>query len=300
MKVSQSVQKAIIAMIFLLLLIIDTVMVSEAAKDGIDLCIKVIIPSLFPFFILTTYLCDVTAGMKFPGLAKIFKNLKIPSGAETILLLGFLGGYPVGAQLIANAYHSKVIDQRTANCLMGYCNNAGPAFIFGIIAPQFSSIWIGVILWLIHILSALFTGWLLPKPLETTASAHNTQPASVPTALEKSIRICSYVCGWIIVFKIIASYTQKLFAPMFSGYIMIIITGLLEISNGCLQLGMLQSTSLRFILCSVFLALGGGCVTLQTVSASKNVGLGNYIPGKLLQAGFSLVLSILFSIFLFQ
>jgi hypothetical protein len=47
------------------------------------------------------------------------------------------------------------------------------------------------------------------------------------------------------------------------------------------------SESTRFILSSLFLAFGGFCVMLQTASVTKDLGLGLYIPGKIIQTAIS-------------
>ena len=66
----------------------------------------------------------------------------------------------------------------------------------------------------------------------------------------------------------------------------VLITGLLELSNGCIQLTALSCEGLRFIIASVFLSLGGICVALQTASVTEDIPKDLYFPGKLLQCCF--------------
>ena len=70
-----------------------------AARDGVELCLNVILPSLFPFFVLST-LC-VELGL-ISGIGNLLQRWMYPlfrvNGAcAGAFLLGIVGGYPVGA-----------------------------------------------------------------------------------------------------------------------------------------------------------------------------------------------------------
>lgn len=263
------------------------------------MCLKVVVPSLFPFFILTTFLNASLFGFQIPGLRKLSTLLQIPSNGESLLLLGLIGGYPVGAQLISDAYKAGQLNRKQSHILLGYCSNAGPAFIFGITGVLFSSQWISFLLWGIHILSALFTGFLLPRPEKSAFSGYESTDISIVTALRKSIFNCSSVCGWVITFKIIMAYIQKWASGFLSKEKLVILTGILELSNGCVCLDQIHCESLRFILCAAFLAFGGFCVMLQTATVTESLGLGLYIPGKISQTAISLLIAMFLSGFVF-
>ena len=283
----------------LLLLIMDTKTAAAGAADGIELCLKVIIPSLFPFFLVTAYMNATLSGIAIPGLNALGRQLHIPEGSESILLLGLVGGYPVGAKMIGEAFVQKKLDKRTGQILLGYCNNAGPAFIFGVAGTIFSSIYVPLLLWLIHMLSAIITGFILPKPKSSAISLKRQTTITIPETLSKSIGTSISICGWIIVFKIILSYLSKYLSPFCGKTGMIILSGIFELSNGCLRLLEFDCQSIRFILSSAFFAFGGLCVALQTLSVTGGLKLGLYLPGKLLQTCFSIIQSILCTFFLF-
>ena len=274
------------------LLILDAKTAAEGVIEGMSLCIQVIVPSLLPFFLITTYLNSHLSGMRIPGLKILGSYLHIPAGGESLLLLGLIGGYPVGAKMIGDVFTAQKIDKNTGQILLGYCNNAGPAFIFGVGGVLFQQRHIPFILWIIHILSAVITGFLLPRPSKGTISLDHTQPVTVSETLCKSISICVSICGWIIIFKIIMAYLGKYLSQYCSKYILIILTGILELSNGCLLLGQLNFTCTKFILCSAFLGFGGLCVALQTLAVSGTLKLGLYFPGKLMQTCVSMILTI--------
>ena len=268
---------------------------SQGAAEGLDLCIRTIIPSLFPFFVLTSYLHPWLTNINFPVISALGKLLSIPSGQESTLLLGFLGGYPVGAQLIGESYRNGQLSKENATILMGYCNHAGPAFLFGITAKLFHSPVIPWVLWGVHILSGILTAIILPRCHSQHSVASHITPITFPQALRSAITICSSVCGWIILFKALLSLLQKWFIKALHGVPFIFISGLLELSNGCFQLAELSSQSARFIFCSAFLSFGGFCVAMQAASAAVPLGLGLYFPGKMIETLTSIGLSILVS-----
>jgi hypothetical protein len=78
------------------------------------------------------------------------------------------------------------------------------------------------------------------------------------------------------------------------------ITGLLELANGCCDLINIPTESVRFILCCAMLSSGGICVLIQTLSVTKELGIGWYIPGKLLQSSITIIISTLIAPILFH
>lgn len=289
----------IFSIMILTILISDTKTAANGVKEGIDTCLKVIIPSLFPFFIVTTYLNSMIIGCRLPKIQRFTKQLHIPVGGEFILLLGLTGGYPVGAKLISDLYSKNKINWQTAHILLGYCNNAGPAFIFGIAGTAFTSPFVPVVLWIIHILSAIGTGFLLPKPELTEISVTAESRTSLAQAMKSSISACTSVCSWVIIFKILLSYLHIWFKSLLLRPVGIILTGILELSNGCIAATQIANPLLRFILITVFLAFGGLCVLFQTTSVTGTLGIGLYMHGKLIQTCISFVLAYFCGIMLF-
>lgn len=266
----------------LIVLILDNRTAMNGAQEGISLCIRTVIPSLFPFFFLSNLLSSALIGRKIPFLRPINRLCRIPDGAEYILLSGLLGGYPVGAQSIGRAH----LSDQDARRMMAFCNNCGPAFLFGMSAVLFEDPLAPWALFAIHISSALITGMIIPgKPQSRIDVADNA--ASPVHALQQALRSMAGVCGWVVLFRVLISFLEKWLLWYFPTEIRVAICGFLEISNGCIGLTEIEHLPLRFVLCSVFLGFGGLCVTMQTYFAAANVNKGLYFPGKLLQASVS-------------
>ena len=127
------------------------------AGEGINLCVQSVIPSLFPFIFLSNALIAKLNEIHLPAAQSLCKMLHIPVGGELLLLLGYIGGYPIGAQNIYESYNNGFITIKCAKRMLIFCNNAGPAFIFGIVATQFESPVYSWIIWSILILSSVTT-----------------------------------------------------------------------------------------------------------------------------------------------
>ena len=284
---------AIFAILGIVLLILDSSTAIAGAQDGIKLCLMTVIPSLFPFFVLSVLLTGAMGGFRSPLLKPIGRLCGIPEGAEILLLTGLLGGYPVGAQAVATVWKNGQITMTDARRLLGFCSNAGPSFFFGIVAAQFGSVTIGLVLWLIHVISALAVGALLPGKSTRTAAVEKVAAADINTALRRSLSITANVCGWIVLFRIVIAYLSKIVAGRLPECVYILLFGVLELANGCCMLPAVDNIALRLIIAAFMLGLGGICVCTQTASVTGGLGLGMYLPGKLLQSLISAFLAAL-------
>lgn len=280
----------ILASTGMLILIMDGSTALAGARDGIDLCIKTVIPSLFPFFFLSVLLTNSFSTYSFSILKPLAAITGIPAGCEPILFAGFLGGYPAGAQCIASAYSSGHLKKETAERMLSFCNNAGPAFLFGIVGGMFETTAAVFSLWGIHILSALLVAFLTPSIPDISVNSVKFQ-TSHPDAMRSALRTMGAVCGWVILFRIIISFLDSWFLWLLPTTGQVILKGILELSNGCCSLSEISDPQMRFIVCSGLLSLGGLCVAMQTKSVLSELSILPYLKGKVLQTLFSVLLS---------
>lgn len=283
----------------LIVLIIDTKTAVHGAQEGIAQCIRVVIPSLFPFFLISGLFCQSMQQCDLSFLSPIRKLCRIPNGSESLMIIGLLGGYPVGAREIFFAYDSGRLSRSDAQRMLGFCNNAGPSFIFGIIALQFSNKSVGMWLFLIQVVSAVLTAAILPGGSVEKVN-HTTSKQDFISIFNSSIRSIASVCGWVIIFRIILTFLHQWILLLLPDYIAVVITGILELANGSIQLNRIQNDGLRMIISSGILSLGGMCVYLQTLSVTKGLGTGMYFPGKLIQCSISILLSGIVQCFIFR
>lgn len=280
---------AVAACMGMLALILDGKTALEGGQAGISVCLRTVIPSLFPFFLLSVLLTGSTAGATFPIPGKIRQMLGIPPGAESILLCGFLGGYPVGAQSVAALYRQGKLPKGEAERMLCFCSNAGPAFIFGMAASLFPDLRYAWCLWGIHMFSALIVRLFFPAKSVQPIHMDGETISTLPQALYKSTQIMATVCGWVVLFRIGIAFLDRWALWLLPSQGRLAIIGLLELANGCVELAALPQLSQRFLLCAGMLSFGGLCVAMQTVSVTQGLSLRYYFLGKIMQGLFSLL-----------
>lgn len=284
----------------LLLLILDAKTSLQGASQGLLLCLQTVIPSLFPFFVLSILLTGMLSGVQIPLLRPLGKLCGIPKGCESLFLIGILGGYPTGAQSASQMHRSGILSKADAERMLAICNLAGPSFLFGIVASQFAHGKTAWYLWLIHISSAILTAMVLPEKSNNTVANLQCKPVSLPHAVHRSVQITGNVCGWIIVFRVILAFANRWFLWLLPAAGQVILTGMLELANGCCELSRIPQEGLRFLVAAGILSFGGLCVTMQTAAVTDGLSLRWYFPGKILQTLFSLLLAGIWQLLLFS
>lgn len=92
------------ALTFAALIIIKPELCAAGAAEGILLCGRVLIPSLFPMTVCTLF---ITGSGAFSGLKRLSavtqKLFHLSSGEFITVVLSLIGGYPVGAKLLNEA-----------------------------------------------------------------------------------------------------------------------------------------------------------------------------------------------------
>lgn len=159
-------------------------------KNGIDLCVNILIPTLLPFTVLSLMF------LKSGGLLFLSKILGVKL---SIWLLSSIGGYPAGALIIKQLRNNNT-DLYLKNAVL-YSVNAGPAFVIAAIGANiFNNISIGIVLLFSHLfISFLFC--VFSKKIN--ASFILKQPTKSPISilfdsLEQGLISTFKICGMVI------------------------------------------------------------------------------------------------------
>ncbi len=144
---NHSLRTGLCAAAAMLILIVDGRTALTGAKEGLDLALTTVIPSLFPFFFLSALLTGSMVGRTSRWLQPLGRLFGLTCGTEALLIPAFLGGYPAGAQSVAAAAASGRITRKDTSRLLSFCNNAGPSFLFGMAGTMFSDPAAPWILW---------------------------------------------------------------------------------------------------------------------------------------------------------
>lgn len=265
------------------LLLLSPQRAAEAVREGLSLCARSAIPSLFPFLAAAGLLLKLGAA---DWLQRLLSPLMGPvfhmRGACALpLLTGLLGGYPAGARTAAGLYEEGVLTKGEAELLLGFCNNCGPAFLLGFVGTEIlGSGGSGGRLLFIHISSALLTGAILCRLVRdhgTAALSCCTPAAPMPfgraftqavlDAADASLRIAAFV----VFFRVLVALVPM---PMWLAGGLEMVTGLSSLPPGRGSL----------IAAAVLTAWGGLSVHCQTMAVTGELSLRWHWIGKALHA----------------
>lgn len=257
----------------------------EAAQNAVELFAYSIVPSLFPFFVLT--------------------NMLLRSG-KAALLPGFLCGYPTGAIACATLYQQGSISRSKAETFSSFTSNAGPTFVLGAVGVTMCrSVAVGSLLLLTHMAAALTT-MLAIKLLKKddpdykvlkSASPPVQQPADkiyfgeqLTNAIVSALKQIAAVGGYILFFAVLIGILKEI------GIQNGILFSLLEITTGLKYLisSLPQETFLPALirilpLAAFLLGFSGLCIHAQIIAILNKGKLRSrfFILGKLMQAVFA-------------
>lgn len=281
----------------LLLLIWKAPLASQAARQGLELCLRTVIPSIFPFLVLTRIFLSSGAGdacvkVLGPLMRPLFR---LPSAAASALFLGTMSGYPIGASAAVSLYEDGALTREEAEQLLGFCSNAGPAFFFGMMAGVFESLRAAAVLYGIHVISAVITGILLQAGVkgEKRREVFHRSVGGAPVHVADAVKTMAVICAYVILFRVIGAFLGMI--PVLSSMpaLSLGLQGILEMAGGCCALKNVEAAGLRYCLASLFPAFGGICVYMQTRAVIAPAGLTGkyYLFGKVVQATAAVLLT---------
>lgn len=293
---------------------------AAAMREGLALCGNVIVPALFPFFVLSSLVVELGMSrylgrLMEPVMAPLFR---VNGSCAAALALGLVGGYPVGARTAIHLYQSGQCSRTEAERLLAFCNNCGPAFILGVVgAGVFGSGRAGLLLYLAHLTASLLVGLLFrfyrpgegPRPTPRGRAQFQAVrlPAAFTTsvcgALQSTLNICAFILCFTVLIRLLAlsglmSAAARLLAGLLAPlglsqpWAERLLVGLLEMSSGVSSLtsGPLPG---RLSMAAFMLGWAGVSVHCQVMAFLGDSGLSlrTYWTGKALHGLFSALLT---------
>lgn len=288
------------ALALLCLLLAFPALCVEGAKTGLLLWFNTIIPTLFPFILVTNIIRDLDGIPLFerlfsPLICRLFGTTR---GGSYPVIIGFLCGYPMGAKAVTDSYSCGRISREEANYLLCFTNNPSPIYMLSYVAlytledgrlrlplvvmALATALIVSMLYRLFHYFRKQHAPALQWTPVYRKAEAgHGLFDSSIMSACELLVK----VGGYMILFSILSRCLMAL--PFLPPTAACIISGLLEQTTG---LGLLKSQAfapaIKIVLAMVFICFGGLSISAQTYSVIHTQGLSirNYILSKIVSA----------------
>ncbi len=274
--------------------------IKSGITRGLQICFYTIIPSLFPFMVISSYIIKSEI---FSPVFKFFSPItkflfKQPSCTTSVFLLSMIGGFPIGLKMINELYQKEKITKNEAERLSLFCMNAGPSFVITALGVNmFRNVKLGVIIYVSLCLSALLIGIFsrffsdgLVKKQEYNKKTliYSSLSASVSDGLQGILNICA----WIVLFS---ALNECLGIFINNKQILAIFSSVIEISNGCVT----SVGKIPLPLFSFFLGMGGFCVHCQVLSYMKNckIRYTRFLFGRISHGVFSAIITHIILIF---
>lgn len=307
--------------LFLLLLIVCIIInpskYINSCHNGLLIWATSVLPSLFPFFVITKLLTELKSldkfFNKFSGLN--YKLFKAPSCSGYIFGMSIISGYPVGAKLISDFYEKGLITSNDANKLVTFCSTSGPLFIIGTVGSiMLKNARIGYLLYFSHILASILNGIVYRNKFvsENKISTPTEKPIDyttiLPSSMSSSISSIMTVGGFVAIFYMIIDILIdfKILYPISQIFDFIlsplglsnagncISSGLVEVTRGCKELASLGLTSVKsLVIASGLIGFGGLSIHAQSLCflTKCKINVKFYFLQKITQTLFACVIS---------
>lgn len=238
---------------------------ATGVKNGITLLGESIIPALFPFMVLSTYLADNPATQKIFNLFHKFSKKLFNVNGEGLIapVSGMLGGYPIGAQVISHLFESKQISQNEAHRLLCWSINPSPTFVITFLGKfMMNNTVCGALMYASNLLATLTIGVLvrfLGSDDEVVAfkSCCSDKKNIFINAVGTSCKSMLSICGWVLLFSAFSNGINSLIK---NETVSIFIKTVSEVSIGC-NIAVQEGLSVPLI-CAL-IGFGGFAVIFQ-------------------------------------
>lgn len=261
--------------IVLIELLLNKILVFDTISYSLDTWISSILPSLFPFFIISDILINYNITNYIPkSIRYVFTNLfNVSDNVVTIFFLSLISGFPSNARNTKTMYEMGIITKEEAGHALIFTHFSNPLFILGTISVFFlKNELYGYIILVAHYLSNIILGVIVRKynivsNIDYTLIQEKKQnfPTIFIKAIKNSIDTLLTILGTLTCFLVLSSIIIN--RLNLNCYNYTILKGILEITMGLKDLASLNIPDIyKVIISSMFISFGGLSVHMQVLS----------------------------------
>jgi len=251
---------------------------NEYARDALKVCALSVIPSLFPYMVISNLIVR-SGALSFLGrLFPISRLFSLPAHATAPIILGAVCGFPIGAKSAAAMYENGQISKSDAEVLISCANNTGPSFVVSVIGGAFwKSLRFGWELYIFQLLSSLISALLVNRIILPHKSSNLKAPEKSANSLDLFSAVCDSVssvlsvCGFIVFFSVISGFALP-FVSRISPNASVFLSAILEFCQGTRLAASIGGLKGRF-LTGLAVGFSGISVFCQTAAFTERSGL---------------------------
>ena len=278
--------------LLLLLLFVFFGMRIQLLADGVRLAMKLcayaLIPTLFPFLVLTDLILSLDAAERFLHFFSrpLLRPLRLSKYGGIAYLMGALFGFPMGAKAIAHYYRLGSLSKEESERLLLFSGNASPFFLIGGVGlGMLSSLYTGIYLYALQLFISLACGFLLgrfapPSKENKNENLSEKEAFSFPKSVRGGVLQSLFISGYVMFF----SATCHALIPLLKNkFLSGMAASLLEISTAC-SISTANRDVFSLPLCAFSIAFSGFSVFFQTADCitQTDLKLKRYLPVKIL------------------
>ncbi len=190
-----------IALLFLFLFESDAV--RDGIKEALRLSYMAVIPSVFPFAVLSGYIMgQLSQGEEIGLLRPLSRLFALPRGGATCFLIGMFCGFPLGAKCVGDGYKNGLFTKEEAERMLLFCNNTGPAFLVGGIGAMRGNSTDGWCLFFVQFLLVCSVALITRKKNDTPVSVcHKNEKTSFTQSVSSGVTATLTVVGFVLFFS---------------------------------------------------------------------------------------------------
>ena len=273
---------------------------SQYARDALNTCARSVIPSLFPYMVISAMLVSSNATEIIGKILPVSGIFNLPRQGSTAIILGAVCGFPVGARTAVSMYAEGMLTKEETEALIACSNNTGPSFVVGVIgASLFQSTVFGWQIYFSQLISSFIAAVLVNrilfpvKSISKDCAAGKNSPVNLFKAISDSVNSTLTVCGFICFFSVFIGFAGSV-TKRLSPVLTAAVSSLLEFTSGASYSADIGGQAGKFF-AGLSIGWSGISVFLQTASftAPYKLSLKRCYAAKAIQGLLTGLLSII-------